>query len=112
MHILLIYPGGRRQDGLLLAGTRERMRVMMPGRADVVEYRLIQGAWMGESGPSVEIGAILEPPTLPGRLRRAAPIEPRDYLLSPEQDFQLSREPDFQLSRDREGAESSHSRPH
>jgi len=71
LHILLIYPGGRQQDGLLLAGTRERMRVTMPGRADAVEFRLIEGTWMGESGASVEIGAILGPATL------SAPIEPR-----------------------------------
>jgi hypothetical protein len=75
VHILLIYPGGRQQDGLLLAGTRERMRVMMPGRADVVEYRLIQGTWMSESGPSVEIGAIGAEPcgTLSDSAGRSSP---------------------------------------
>ena len=61
MHILLIYPGGRQRDGLLLGGTRERMRVMMPGQADAVEFRLIEGNWMGESGAAVEIGAIVSP---------------------------------------------------
>jgi hypothetical protein len=65
VHILLIYPGGRQQDGLLLGGTRERMRVMMPGQADAVEFRLIEDNWMGESGASVEIGAILSPAMLP-----------------------------------------------
>ena len=74
MHILLIYAGGRQQNGLLLSGTLDRMRVMMPGRADTVEYRLIEGTWMGESGPTVEIAAILEPATLPALLTL---VEPR-----------------------------------
>jgi len=58
VHILLIYPGGGQREGLLLAGTRERMRVMMPGQADIVEFRQIEGAWIAESGATVEIGAI------------------------------------------------------
>jgi hypothetical protein len=59
LHILLMYPGGRQQNGLLLARTRERMRVMMPGQADAVEFRMSEGVWMGESGATVEIAAIL-----------------------------------------------------
>jgi hypothetical protein len=58
MHILLMYAGGREREGLLLAGSPERMRVMMPGQADAVEFRLIEGNWMNESGAAVEIGAL------------------------------------------------------
>jgi hypothetical protein len=58
MHMLLIYAGGRQEEAILLAGSGDRMRVTMPGRADVVEFRLIDGEWMGESGAAVKIGAI------------------------------------------------------
>ena len=59
MHILLIYAGGRHEQALLLEATRERMRVMLPGRGDAVEFRLFDGIWMGESGAKVEIGAVM-----------------------------------------------------
>ncbi len=75
MHILLMYPGGRQQEALLLAGTRERMRVMMPGQADAMEFRLIEGGWMGESGAAVEIGAIVAQAIPPADQPRVAQIE-------------------------------------
>ena len=76
MHILLIYPGGRQQGALLLARTRERMRVMMPGQADAVELRRIEGTWMGESGAAVEIGAIMcQAAPVADHVRRGVPVE-------------------------------------
>ena len=76
MHILLIYPGGRRQGALLLAGTRERMRVMMPGQADAVEFRQIENTWIGESGAAVEIGAIMgQAAFVTDQVRRGVPVE-------------------------------------
>ena len=57
MHIVLIYGEGRQREALLLAGSGDRMRVMLPGTADAVELRRIDGVWLGESGAAVEIGA-------------------------------------------------------
>jgi hypothetical protein len=59
VHILLLFPGGRQEQALLLAGSPTQMRIMMRGRADAMEFRLREGAWMGESGSAVEIGAIM-----------------------------------------------------
>jgi hypothetical protein len=35
------------------------MRVMMPGLADVLEFQQIDGAWMSESGATVQIAATM-----------------------------------------------------
>ena len=59
MHILLIYREGRVSEGLLLSSTPGRMRVMLPGLADVLEFAQVDGAWMSESGASVEIAAAM-----------------------------------------------------
>jgi hypothetical protein len=59
VHILLIYREGRVSEGLLLSSAPGRMRVMMPGLADVLEFREVDGAWMSESGAAVEIASIM-----------------------------------------------------
>ena len=52
------------------------MRVMMPGQADAVELRLIEGGWMGESGAALEIGAIMgKAAPVTDQVRRAVPVE-------------------------------------
>jgi hypothetical protein len=43
----------------LLSASPERLRVVIPGRADTTEYQLIEGRWTSESGGHVELGAIL-----------------------------------------------------
>jgi hypothetical protein len=43
------------------------MRVMLPGRADVIEFRQVEGIWMTESGAQVEIGAVM-PVTRPAEV--------------------------------------------
>jgi len=58
MHILLIYAGGQQRHGLLLRGTPDQLRVMMPGHADAIELRRMDGLWMSESGASIEIGGV------------------------------------------------------
>jgi hypothetical protein len=55
----MIFPGGRQVDALLLSASRERLRVVIPGRADTLEFQLIEGRWTSESGGQVELGAIL-----------------------------------------------------
>ena len=59
MYTLIVFPGGRQVDALLLSASADRLRVAMPGRADVAEFRLIDGCWTSESGGHVELGAIL-----------------------------------------------------
>ena len=59
MYTLLILGGGRQVDALLLSASAERLRVVMPGRSDTMEFRLIEGRWSSESGEHVEVGAIL-----------------------------------------------------
>ena len=59
MYTLIVFPGGRQVDALLLSASADRLRVVMPGRADAAEFRLIDGRWTSESGGPVELGAIL-----------------------------------------------------
>lgn len=59
MYTLIVFPGGRQVDALLLSASAERLRVVIPGRTDTAEFRLIEGHWTSESGGHVEVGAIL-----------------------------------------------------
>lgn len=59
MYTVIVLPGGRQVDALLLSASADRLRVVIPGRADTAELRLIQGRWTSESGGQVELGAIL-----------------------------------------------------
>ncbi len=59
MYTLIVFPGGRQVDALLLSASAQHLRVVMPGRADTAEFRLVEGKWASESGGHVELGAIL-----------------------------------------------------
>jgi hypothetical protein len=59
MYTLMVLGGGRQVDALLLSASAERLRVVMPGRPDTSEFRLIEGQWTSESGEHVDVGAIL-----------------------------------------------------
>ena len=59
MYTLVVFPGGRQVDAMLLSASADRLRVAMPGRADTAEFRLVDGRWTSESGGHVELGAIL-----------------------------------------------------
>ena len=59
MYTLMVLGGGQQVDALLLSASAERLRVVMPGRSDTVEFRLIEGRWTSESGEHVDVGAIL-----------------------------------------------------
>jgi hypothetical protein len=59
MYTLIVYGGGHQVEALLLSATAERLRVVMPGRADTAEFRLIEGRWTSESGEHMELGAVL-----------------------------------------------------
>ena len=51
--------GGRQVEALLLSVSPDRLRAVIPGRADTAEFRMIDGQWTSESGTRVELGAIL-----------------------------------------------------
>ena len=59
MYTVIILPGGRQVDALLLSASTNRLRVVIPGRGDTAEFQLIEGRWTSESGGRVELGAIL-----------------------------------------------------
>jgi hypothetical protein len=58
MYTVIVFPGGRQIDALLLSASADRLRVVIPGRADTAEFQLIEGRWTSESGGHVELGAI------------------------------------------------------
>jgi hypothetical protein len=59
MYTVIVLPGGRQVDALLLSATADRLRVVIPGRGDAAEFKLIEGRWISENGGRVELGAIL-----------------------------------------------------
>jgi hypothetical protein len=59
MYTIVVLPGGRQVDALLLSASAEFLRVVMPGRSDTAEFQLIDRQWTSESGGPVELGAIL-----------------------------------------------------
>jgi hypothetical protein len=59
MYIVIVLPGGRQVDALLLSASPKHLRVVFRGRADTAEFQLIEGRWTSESGGHVELGAII-----------------------------------------------------
>jgi hypothetical protein len=59
MYTLLIYPGGRQVEALLLWASKDRMRLVIPGRSETAELSQIDGRWLSESGAAVEVGALV-----------------------------------------------------
>jgi hypothetical protein len=59
MYIVIVLPDQRQVDALLVSASPERLRVLIPGRADATEFQLTGGDWTSESGEHVEFGAIL-----------------------------------------------------
>jgi hypothetical protein len=59
MYTLMVFGGGRQVDALLLSASAERLRVVIPGKSDTSEFRLIDGQWTSESGEHADVGAIL-----------------------------------------------------
>jgi hypothetical protein len=59
MFTLLVFPGGRREDAVVLSTEPGRMRVAIAGRRDATELNEVGGRWLTESGIPVEFGAIL-----------------------------------------------------
>ena len=59
MHLILCYPSGTRVDCLLLAAGRNRLRVAIPHRNDVVELHREHDCWKSDTGDTLEIESVL-----------------------------------------------------
>ena len=59
MRMILCYPTRGQIEAVLLCATPEQMRVVVPDCSDVLEFRLIDGQWMSDSGTAVEIDALM-----------------------------------------------------
>ena len=58
MLTLLIFPGGRRADAVVLSMTEDHMRVAIAGRKDTTELSSVAGKWVTDKGVPVEFGAV------------------------------------------------------
>jgi hypothetical protein len=58
MHMIVKFQNGIRAEALLLAGGRDRMRLIVSGQADAIELSKADGYWYTEAGEPVEIEAI------------------------------------------------------
>jgi hypothetical protein len=54
MHTILLYPNGRRADGIILSASYDLMRVVLKRSADTVELRRVGGVWTSEDGSRIE----------------------------------------------------------
>jgi hypothetical protein len=59
MRMILQYEDGRRASALILARSRDRMRVVFQDARDTTELRLLENQWMSENGDAVDIEALL-----------------------------------------------------
>jgi hypothetical protein len=59
MLALLIFPGGRRADAVVLSTNGSQLRLAIAGRADAVELMNVGGRWLTENGLPVEFGAVI-----------------------------------------------------
>jgi hypothetical protein len=59
MRLIFQYPNGRRLDALLLMHAEDVMRVVVRGRNETLEFRLVSDRWLNEDGECVIIEAIL-----------------------------------------------------
>jgi hypothetical protein len=59
MHMVYTSRNGRTQEGIVLAISKNRVRLAVPGEADAVELTLHYGEWSNEDGEIVEPGILL-----------------------------------------------------
>lgn len=59
MRMMLLFENGLRVDAVLLATSDYRMRVVVPGKEDATELRLIKDQWMSEEGEAVDIESVI-----------------------------------------------------
>ncbi len=65
MHILIRYQCGKRGEGVVLTHGKDRMRVAVRGRQDVVELWQDGEFWYAESGGPAVIEAMISLPANP-----------------------------------------------
>jgi len=59
MHVIFSYESGQRTEGILLAVSPGRLRVVVRKLNDTVEFRLTEGRWISEDGDPVEIESLI-----------------------------------------------------
>jgi len=59
MHMILSYESGKRTEGILLAVSVGRLRVVVRRLNDTLELRLTGGRWISEDGSHVEIESLI-----------------------------------------------------
>jgi hypothetical protein len=59
MRMILQYEDGRRASAVILATSRDRMRVVFRDGRDTTELRLFENQWMSEDGDAVDVEALL-----------------------------------------------------
>ena len=59
MRMMLLFENGRRAEAVLLATSDYRMRVVVRGKRDAAEFRLIKDQWMSEEGEAVDIESVI-----------------------------------------------------
>jgi hypothetical protein len=62
MQIMLRYEDGVRVEGILLAASREEMRVAVASQNDIIDLYLVDGCWTTGSGRAIEIEALIPVP--------------------------------------------------
>ena len=58
MHLIVKFQNGFHGEALLLAGGRERMRLIVAGQPDTIELSKLNGVWQTDAGETVEIEAM------------------------------------------------------
>jgi hypothetical protein len=64
MHVILCDPSGHRHEGIVLAASRYRLRVMLRGDSDITEIRREFDQWIGERGEQLTVEALAVAPGL------------------------------------------------
>ncbi len=59
MLLTISYGDGRFVEAVLLAVSRERMRLAVRGRAETLEFRLVDGEWTSEQGDRIELESLI-----------------------------------------------------
>jgi hypothetical protein len=57
--MILRYPNGKRVEALLLLREPDRLRVMVHGRTDTLELKLVRDRWVDDDGHKVSIEAMV-----------------------------------------------------
>ena len=59
MRMTMRYPNGVRVEAVLLAASRERMRVVIDSQGDTAELHLVDSCWYTDTGSKIEIEALV-----------------------------------------------------